>query len=192
VVFDEDSFPLAASSSLTDLDFLCESGPTVSTIGTHLTTASTSPPAPRQPAPEIPPNFEPPVANLPALVVPPGFLPRATTMATPPPVTISPPTCTWPASSITYVRQEVRARAAGTRGTLGAVISWEVRAGATGTRGTPELPYAGRWALEMWGYVAPPELPSVGRWALEAPRSCPEQGGGCRCYGDMWRPRTRP
>jgi hypothetical protein len=34
VVFDEDSFPLAASPSLTDLDFLCESGPTVSTIGT--------------------------------------------------------------------------------------------------------------------------------------------------------------
>jgi hypothetical protein len=42
VVFDEDSFPLAASPSLTDLDFLCESGPTVSTIGTHLTTAGTS------------------------------------------------------------------------------------------------------------------------------------------------------
>jgi hypothetical protein len=34
VVFDEDSFPLAASPSLTDLDFLCESAPTVSTIGT--------------------------------------------------------------------------------------------------------------------------------------------------------------
>jgi hypothetical protein len=31
VVFDEDSFPLAASPSLTDLDFLCESGHTVST-----------------------------------------------------------------------------------------------------------------------------------------------------------------
>jgi hypothetical protein len=34
VVFDEDSFPLATLPSLTDLDFLCESGPTVSTIGT--------------------------------------------------------------------------------------------------------------------------------------------------------------
>jgi hypothetical protein len=33
VVFDEDSFPLATSPSLTDLDFLCESGPTVFTIG---------------------------------------------------------------------------------------------------------------------------------------------------------------
>jgi hypothetical protein len=42
VVFDENSFPLAASPSLTDLDFLCESGPTVFTIGTHLTTAGTS------------------------------------------------------------------------------------------------------------------------------------------------------
>jgi hypothetical protein len=42
VVFYEDSFPLAASPSLTDLDFLCESGPTVSTTGTHLTTAGTS------------------------------------------------------------------------------------------------------------------------------------------------------
>jgi hypothetical protein len=32
VVFDEDSFPLAASPSLTDLDFLCEFSPTVFTI----------------------------------------------------------------------------------------------------------------------------------------------------------------
>jgi hypothetical protein len=47
VIFDEDSFPLAVSPSLTDLDFLCESGPTVSTIGTHLTTIGTSTPAPR-------------------------------------------------------------------------------------------------------------------------------------------------
>jgi hypothetical protein len=34
VVFDEGTFPLAASPNLTDLDFLCEFGPTVSTIGT--------------------------------------------------------------------------------------------------------------------------------------------------------------
>jgi hypothetical protein len=34
VVFDEDSFPLAASPNPTDLDFLCESGSTVSTVGT--------------------------------------------------------------------------------------------------------------------------------------------------------------
>jgi hypothetical protein len=54
VGFYEDSFPLTASPSLTDLDFLCESGPMVSTIGTHLTTANTSTPAPRRPAPEIP------------------------------------------------------------------------------------------------------------------------------------------
>jgi hypothetical protein len=46
VVFYEESFPLAASPSLTDLDFLCESGPMVSTIGAHLTTAGTSTPAP--------------------------------------------------------------------------------------------------------------------------------------------------
>jgi hypothetical protein len=75
VVFDEDSFPLTASSSLTDLDFLYESDPTVSTIGTHLTTAVTSPPAPRWPALEIPLGFEPPVANLPDPAVPPSFLP---------------------------------------------------------------------------------------------------------------------
>jgi hypothetical protein len=47
----------------------------VSTIGTHLTTVGTSPPAPRRSAPEIPLGFEPPVANLPAPVVLPGFLP---------------------------------------------------------------------------------------------------------------------
>jgi hypothetical protein len=46
VIFDEDNFPLAASPSPTDLDFLCASGSTVSTIGTRLTTAGTSAPAP--------------------------------------------------------------------------------------------------------------------------------------------------
>jgi hypothetical protein len=59
VFFDEDSFPLAASPSLTDLDFFCESGPMVSTIGTHITTIGTSPLAPHQPALEIPLGFEP-------------------------------------------------------------------------------------------------------------------------------------
>jgi hypothetical protein len=34
VVFDEDNFPLTALPNPTDLDFLCESGSTVSTIGT--------------------------------------------------------------------------------------------------------------------------------------------------------------
>jgi hypothetical protein len=53
MVFDEDSFSLVALPSLTDLDFLCESSPTVSTIGTHLTTAGTSTLAPRRPTPEI-------------------------------------------------------------------------------------------------------------------------------------------
>jgi hypothetical protein len=59
VVFDENSFLLATSHNLTDLDFLCESGPTVSTIGTQLTTIGTSTPAPHRPAPEIPLGFEP-------------------------------------------------------------------------------------------------------------------------------------
>jgi hypothetical protein len=83
VLFDEDSFPLTASPSLTDLDFLCKSGLTVSTIGTRLTTAGTSTPAPRRIAPEIPPGFEPHVAPLPAPTVPPGFLPQAATTAAP-------------------------------------------------------------------------------------------------------------
>jgi hypothetical protein len=34
VVFDEDNFPLAASPNPINLDFLCESGSTVSTVGT--------------------------------------------------------------------------------------------------------------------------------------------------------------
>jgi hypothetical protein len=113
VVFDEDNFPLTASSSLTDMDFLCELGLKVSIIGTHLTTAGTSPLAPHHPAPEIPPGFEPPVANLPTPAVSPGFLPRAATMAAPPPITIGPPPRTWPPSPVTYVRWEVGARAAG-------------------------------------------------------------------------------
>jgi hypothetical protein len=103
--FDEDSFPLAASSNLTDLDFLCESGPTISTIGTHLTTAGTSTPAPRQPASAIPPGFEPPVAPLPAPTVSLGF-PTPTTAA-PPAVTDGPPPRTWPVSPVVYVRWEV-------------------------------------------------------------------------------------
>jgi hypothetical protein len=47
VVFDENSFPHATSPSLTNIDFICESGPTVSTNETHLTTTGTSTPAPR-------------------------------------------------------------------------------------------------------------------------------------------------
>jgi hypothetical protein len=120
VVFYEDSFPLATLPSLTDLDFLCESGSTVSTIGTHLTTAGTSTPTPHRPAPEIPPSFEPLVAPLPTPAVPPGFLPRAATTAaphaappdvphtaptSPPAVTDGPPPRTWPASPVTYVRR---------------------------------------------------------------------------------------
>jgi hypothetical protein len=101
VVFDEDNFPLVVSSSLTDLDFLCQSDPTVSTIETHLTTAGTSTPAPRWPAPEIPPDFEPPVAPLPAPTVPPGFPPPIT--VAPPAITDGPPPHTRPASPVAYV-----------------------------------------------------------------------------------------
>jgi hypothetical protein len=113
VVFDEDSFPLAASPSLIDLDFLCESGPMVSTIGSHLTTAGTSTPAPRRPALEIPSGFEPPVAPLSAPVVPPGFLPLAATKvathaappAAPTAVTDGPSPRTLSASPVAYVRR---------------------------------------------------------------------------------------
>jgi hypothetical protein len=137
VVFDEDNFPLAASPSLTDMYFLCESGPIVSTIGTHLTTIGTSPPAPRRPAPETPLGFEPPVANLPTPPVPPGFLPWAATTTVPPTVTNGPPPCTWPASPVTYIRREVGAGAAGTCGTPRAALRQEVGARAVGTRGSP-------------------------------------------------------
>jgi hypothetical protein len=83
MVFDEDGFSLNASPSITDLDFLCESGSKVSIIGTRLTTVGTSIPAPRRTAPEIPPGFELLVAPLPVLTVPPGFLPRAATTTMP-------------------------------------------------------------------------------------------------------------
>jgi hypothetical protein len=135
VVFHEDNFLLAASPSLTDLNFLCESGLTVSTIGIHLTTAGSSPPAPHRSAPEIPLGFEPPMANLPAPTVPPVFLPRAATTAAPPTVPNGPPPRTWPASLVAYVRQEVGAGVAGTRGAPGAALSREVGAEAAGTHG---------------------------------------------------------
>jgi hypothetical protein len=136
VVFDEDNFSLTASLSLTDLDFLCVSGPTVSTIGTHLTTAGTSTLAPHRPAPEIPLGFELPMAPLPTPVVPPGFLPRAATMAVPPAITDGPPPHTWPASLVAYVRREVGARATGTRGVPRAALRREAGAGAQATRDT--------------------------------------------------------
>jgi hypothetical protein len=63
VIFDDDSFPFTASSSLTYLNFLCESGPMVSTIGTHLTTAGTSTLTPHRPTLEIPLGFEPPCGS---------------------------------------------------------------------------------------------------------------------------------
>jgi hypothetical protein len=122
MVFDEHSFPLAASPNPTDLDFLCESGSMVLNIETRLTTTGTSTPTSCR-APKIPPGFEPPVAPLPALAVPPGFLPRATTTVAPraacttPPaaphvaptaptaVTDGPPPRTWSASPVAYVRR---------------------------------------------------------------------------------------
>jgi hypothetical protein len=119
MIFDEDSFPLTTSPSLIDLDFLCESGPIVSTTGTHLTTAGTSTSTPRRPASKIPLGFQPHVAPLPAPVVPSGFLPQAATtnvpraappvvprVATtaPPAIIDGPPPRTWPASLVAYVR----------------------------------------------------------------------------------------
>jgi hypothetical protein len=59
VVFDEASFPLAASPHLTDLDFLCESGSSVNLIRTPLTTVGTTTAAACQPAPVVPPGFVP-------------------------------------------------------------------------------------------------------------------------------------
>jgi hypothetical protein len=75
VVFDEDSFPLAASPNLTDIDFLLESGSMVSTIGTRLPPMGSTTTVACQPAPVGPPDIEPLVA-----LVPPRFLPHAASM----------------------------------------------------------------------------------------------------------------
>jgi hypothetical protein len=58
VVFDDDSFPLAASPNPTDLDFLLEFGSTVSTIGTRLPLVGSTTTAACQLAPVVPPGFE--------------------------------------------------------------------------------------------------------------------------------------
>jgi hypothetical protein len=155
VVFDEDNFPLTASPSLTDLDFLCKSGPTVSTIGTHLTTAGTSTPAPRQPAPETPPGFEPPVALLPALAVPPGFLPRTATTTAPPAVTDGLPPCTRGALRAALHR-EAGARAQATRGGTEAALSREV--GTT----PPPLFHVLPWAVRAWWCLLHPKIIYIG------------------------------
>jgi hypothetical protein len=57
VVFDEDNFPLAASPNLTNLNFLCESGFPVSTIGIPVSLAGSSTVPACQPAPMVPPGF---------------------------------------------------------------------------------------------------------------------------------------
>src|SRR5438105_7762040 len=59
VVFDEASFPHAASPNLTNLEFLVESGSPVSTIGTPLPLAGTSPTPACLPTPVVPPGFAP-------------------------------------------------------------------------------------------------------------------------------------
>jgi hypothetical protein len=85
VVFDEASFPLAASPHLTDLDFLCESGSSVNPIRTPLITAGTTIAVACQPAPVFPPGFTPRVTPLPAPAIPPGFQPRAVSQTSPAP-----------------------------------------------------------------------------------------------------------
>jgi hypothetical protein len=198
VVFDEDNFPLVASPSLTDLNFLYESGPTVFTIGTHLTTAGTSPPAPRRSAPEIPPGFEPPVANLPAPAVPLGFLPRAATTAVLPPVTIGPPPCTWSASPVTYVRRDVGARVAETRGAPGAALSREVGAGAAETCGAPGAALrqeVGAGAAGTRGALGAAVRREVGAEATGthgAPRAAPSRAQGTGATGTRGAPGPAP
>jgi hypothetical protein len=107
VVFDENSFPHAASHSLTDLDFLSDSSTTVSTIGTHLTTAGTSTPTPRRPAPEIPPGFEPPMAPVPVPAVPPGFLPWAASTIAPPAITFGPLCASRPSRYVSVINATI-------------------------------------------------------------------------------------
>jgi hypothetical protein len=91
VVFDEDNFPLAVSPNLTDLDFLCESGSPVSTIGTPVSLAGSSTVPACQPALIVPSGFEPHAAPmpvpLPAPPVSPGFPPRATSAPSAPRIT---------------------------------------------------------------------------------------------------------
>jgi hypothetical protein len=77
------------------------------------------------------------VAPLSAPTVPPGFLPLAATTAAPPTVTNGLPPRIWPASPVAYVRREVGAGAAGTRGALRAVLRQEAGAGAQTTHGGP-------------------------------------------------------
>jgi hypothetical protein len=65
VVFDDDSFPLTTSSNLTDLDFLCESGSSVFTIGTPVSLVGSSIMSACQPTLIVPFRFEPHVAPMP-------------------------------------------------------------------------------------------------------------------------------
>jgi hypothetical protein len=76
VVFDEDTFPLAATPHLTNLDFLCESGaPDFHHWDPISPKGSPTMPA-CQPAPVIPPRFEPQEAPMLALLPKPRVPPR--------------------------------------------------------------------------------------------------------------------
>jgi hypothetical protein len=188
VIFDEDIFPLAASPSLTDLNFLCESDPTISPIRTHLTTTGTSTPEPRQPAPEIPPGFEPPVAPLPARQFLKDFCPRRL------------PRLRHLPSQMAHHPVHGRPHRLSTSGGR-----WELV--PQGHMVPPELPCVGRWelvprdtcrlrsCLELGGgRRCCPELRggSRSRGDTWRPRSCPTLGGGRRGHGDTWCPRSCP
>jgi hypothetical protein len=175
VVFDEDSFPLAASPSLTDLNFLCKSGLMISTIGIHLTTAGTSTLAPRQPAPKIHPGFEPSVAPLPAPAIPPGFLPREATMAARP---------LW-RLRMCHARPDCatcRHRRPATSYMAGLTDCLRPARGGSQSR---------------WDTWHPRSCPTSGGgcWSPDDtwhPQSCPEPGGGSRSRGDTWCPWSCP
>jgi hypothetical protein len=99
------------------------------------------------------------VPPLPTPAVPPRFLPRAAITVVPPAVIDGSPPHTWPTSPVTYVRREVGAGAAGTRGAPEAALRREVGAGATGTRGALGAALRREAVLEPQGHVALPELP---------------------------------
>jgi hypothetical protein len=91
VVFDEESFPLAVSLNLTGLDFLCETGSPVSTIGTPVSLAGSSTAPACQPTPIVPFGFEPHAAPMPVPLltpqVPLGFPPCAASVPSAPRIT---------------------------------------------------------------------------------------------------------
>jgi hypothetical protein len=158
--------------------FLCESGPTVSTIETHLTTAGTSTPAPHQPVTEIPLALSPcgsPTRRGSSSKIPaPGDYHGCATYRHRWPVT------PYMAGLTGYLRPT--GGGSQCHGDTWRPRSYPEPGGGSQSRGDTWRPRS----------CPTPRGGHRSRGDTWRPRSCPKPGGGRRSRGDTWHPWSCP